>query len=148
MIYPLNWYRSMVSAATEDPSHPAVRYGAQTWMHNGAVTFSRPDEFVGTNAGHITALLLHPFSGSGLFVPKLVMERVNKEPNDFLSICPTSDDIWLHREFYRQGIAVRDLGGVSMPPSIPFNKANGLHSINWSGGQNEVQIREAFRELN
>lgn len=95
----------------------------------------------------LIAKLFHPSSGSVSFIPSSLIERVNKDPKAFMEACPTNDDIWLHREFFRVGTAVRDLGDTSMSPSIPFNCATGLFQTNWHGGQNEVQLREALKGL-
>ena len=75
------------------------------------------------------------------------MVEVNKNPELFMELCPTNDDIWLHREFFRMGLAVFNLGGTSMPPSIPFVAGQGLFQLNWHQGQNAVQLTKAFRGL-
>jgi len=147
MVYPSNWYPSLVSAALEYPDLPAVKYGAQTWIFHGVVKFSDGESDSKVLPEDLIAKLFHPFSGSGLFIPTSLMERVNKDPKAFMGACPTNDDIWLHREFFREGAAVRNLGDRNMSPSVPFNSTTGLFQTNWHGGQNEVQLREAFKDL-
>lgn len=146
MVYPRNWYKDLLASAILDPKLPCVSYGAQAWVLDGSVSFTRPLSS-STHPKDLIDKLFHPFSGSGLFIPKSTLVHINKDPEVFMKVCPTNDDIWLHREFFRLGKPVRDLGDTSMPPSIPFNRSNGLFQINWHGGQNEIQIKEAFRGL-
>jgi len=146
MIYPKDWYSTILQAARRNPSVPVVMFGVQTYLSDKIVTFSQSIPQTKLESA-IQGLLFHPFSGSGLFVPKSVMAKVNKDPACFLESCPSSDDIWLHREFFRIGVPVVDLGGVSMPPSIPFVARQGLYQVNWIQGQNEVQLKKAFQDL-
>jgi len=146
MIYPKDWYSTILQGARRNPNVPVVMFGVQTYLSDKIVTFSHSIPQTRLESA-IQGLLFHPFSGSGLFVPKSVMAKVNKDPACFLESCPSSDDIWLHREFFRIGVSVVDLGGVSMPPSIPFVASQGLYRVNWIQGQNEVQLKEAFKDL-
>lgn len=146
MLYPRNWYPKMISAALKSPKLPIVFYGTQTYVSEAGVTF-KSECAIEVNPTR-AALLFHPFSGSGLFLPKTVVPKINKNPSTFLAICPSSDDIWLHRELFRLGLPISDLGGKSMPPSIPFiSSSTALFRINWDGGQNEIQIANAFDGL-
>jgi hypothetical protein len=147
MIYPRTWYPRLLSAASKEPDIPAVNFGTQISIRNGNVTFfSELDS--GDDLVHFPKeLLFHPFSGSGLYIPGRLLQKVNRDPAAFMLACPTQDDIWLHREFFRMGLPIRDLGGKNMPPSIPFVAEEGLFLTNWAGGQNEVQLKTAFRDL-
>lgn len=147
MVYPHKWYRRFVDLARENPYAPAVRYGAQTHIENGFVSFSSTDCEKGSVCRDQHGLLFHPFSGSGLFIPKTQIAKIDKRSAEFLAITPSNDDIWMHREFYRNKVEIRDLGDTSMPPSIPFIRGGGLYQVNWQGGANQEQIRSAFEGL-
>ena len=147
LIYPRNWYPRLVSAAKSEPSIPAVSFGAQLSSKDGTVSFSHSPEVGNESDTSTSELLFHPFSGSGLYIPGKVLHAVNCNPASFMVASPSNDDIWLHREFFRMGLPVRDLGGKTMPPSIPFVAGDGLFITNWAGGQNEVQLEAAFRDL-
>lgn len=148
MVYPMNWYKKMLIASLDHPNQPVVAYGCKTYKTASSLSFSCDAGVVSEETATFKALLIHPFSGSGLFIPKDVLTKLDKNPDHFLPICPTSDDIWLHREFFRIGQPVHNLGGRAMPPSIPFNSQKGaLSQTNWLGGQNEVQIARAFSGL-
>ena len=147
LIYPRNWYPRLVSAAKSEPGSPAVSFGAQLSSRNGTVSFFHSPEVGNESDTSTNQLLFHPFSGSGLYIPANVLHSVNCDPASFMVASPFNDDIWLHREFFRIGLPVRDLGGKIMPPSIPFVAGGGLFITNWAGGQNEVQLKAAFRDL-
>lgn len=147
MVYPHKWYRRFVDFARKNPEAPAVRYGAQTHIENGFVSFSSKDCEKGSVCRDQHSLLFHPFSGSGLFIPKSQIAKIDKRSKEFLAITPSNDDIWMHREFYRNKVGIRDLGDTSMPPSIPFIRGGGLYQVNWQGGANQEQIRSAFSGL-
>lgn len=148
MVYPHKWYRRFVDFARENPDTPAVRYGAQTHIENGVVSFSSKDCEKKSACRDQHGLLFHPFSGSGLFIPKTQIAKIDKRSTEFLAITPSNDDIWMHRELYRNKVEIRDLGDTSMPPSIPFIRGGGLYQVNWQGGANQEQIRSAFAGLN
>ena len=147
LIYPRDWYPRLVSAAKSEPSIPAVSFGAQLSSKDGTVSFSHSPGVGNESDTSTNDLLFHPFSGSGLYIPGKVLQSVNCDPDSFMVSSPSNDDIWLHREFFRLGLPVRDLGGKTMPPSIPFVAGDGLFITNWAGGQNEVQLKAAFRNL-
>lgn len=148
MIYARDWYKVMLQAAKEDPLLPAVRYGVQLYVRDRKLFFgdgkkSKDEKSLNDRPN----LLFHPFSGSGLFLPKASFSEINVDPKSFMSICPSNDDIWIHRELFRVGLPIRDLGENKMPPSIPFNSNEGLFQINWEGGQNIIQLEKAFKDL-
>ncbi len=147
MIYPHKWYRRFMDFARQNPETPAVRYGAQTHIENGFVSFSSGDCEEGSVCREQHSLLFHPFSGSGLFIPKSQIAKIDKRSTEFLAVTPSNDDIWMHREFYRNKVQILDLGDTSMPPSIPFIRGGGLYQVNWQGGGNQEQIRRAFQGL-
>ena len=147
MIYPQNWYRGFMDFAREYPDTPAVRYGAQTHIENGFVSFSAKDCEKGSVCRDKHSLLFHPFSGSGFFIPKSQIAKIDKRSAEFLAIAPSNDDIWMHRELYRHKVEIKDLGDTSMPPSIPFIRGEALYQVNWQGGANQQQIRGAFQGL-
>jgi hypothetical protein len=148
MIYGRNWYSSMIRAATENPFVPAVRYGVQLHIQEGVVVFGTGKAAKDlANQPTNPNELFHPFSGSGLFLPEAIFAKINVNPDAFLSMCPSNDDIWIHRELFRMGVPIRNLGDDSMPPSIPLMPQDGLFQINWEGGQNKNQLETAFRGL-
>jgi hypothetical protein len=147
MVYPLSWYSTIRLAAESAPNRPCVMLGAQASLENGQrVTFepTQPDKQIDHD---LQGLLFHGFSGSGFFIPQKQMQDIDKNPKRFMEICPSNDDIWLHRELFRMGAPIYNLGGKDMPPSIPFVAGEGLFQINWHQGQNEVQLKKAFEGL-
>lgn len=147
MVYPLTWYPTIKLAAESAPNRPCVMFGAQASLEEGQrVTFepTQPETEIDPD---LRSLLFHGFSGSGFFIPQKLMKAIDKNPQRFMEICPTNDDVWLHRELFRIGVPIQNLGGKDMPPSIPFVASEGLFQINWHQGQNEVQLKKAFEGL-
>jgi hypothetical protein len=146
MIYPRDWYTVMEASAAIAPHLPGVMFGAQAYFVGDRVSFAK-DPSSGPGDSRVLSMLFHPFSGSGFFIPTAAMKQIDKEPDHFMAACPSNDDIWLHRELFRIGLPIRNLGGKVMPPSIPFVAGEGLFQVNWHQGQNEIQLERAFRGL-
>jgi hypothetical protein len=146
LIYPKHWLKEILNKVNEDAHAPVVTLSALLAENShGHLSFEASSAGDLPENAERVELLNHPFSGSGFFIPAHVVTQINRNQEEYLHLCPTSDDIWLHRELYRMGLPIRVIGTTTeMPPSNPFMGASGLHNINWNGGQNEEQLRNAF----
>ena len=146
LIYPRWWFMELIVRARTSPRAAWVHLFSRLSIEDGVLSFrSWPQAEHDAFADSPPHPLNHPFSGSGLFIPFEAIQLIDSNPQRFLTICPTSDDIWLHRELVRNGILIGATGCMlEMPPSNPLMGSTGLHELNWGAGGNAKQLRAAF----
>lgn len=149
LLYPRGWARQLSSQIEKDVDAPCVRTFTRLVVDDGELRFihwSREDQIkLAAEGAHV---LNHPFSGSGLFLPNAAIDQIANDPGEFLQICPSSDDLWLHRELFRLGIPIKGISAdKNMPPSNLLSGASGLHQLNWDKGENHRQLKNAFSGL-
>lgn len=148
LVYPLAWIKGLLLAIEERPDQVIVSFSSRIQFVQGEAVFAPAPARDDIKSTINISNLNHPFSGSGMYIPKTTLKSLDSNPENFLAVCPTSDDIWLHREIYRLGGSIWSLDASrEMPPSNPLMGGSGLHEVNWNQGQNSVQLINAFKGL-
>lgn len=84
---------------------------------------------------------------SGVIYPPRYLDALLMAGEDFRSVCPFADDIWLHCNALRSGFRVRQIRSRSIDfPGIPLSSRTALHVVNIGLGRNDQQISSTYNE--
>lgn len=83
---------------------------------------------------------------SGVIYPLPVLEWLRSQGDRFATLCPTADDIWLHRAAHDSRTRIRLIDGVSRHFAIvpSSQKASRLALSNVLGHQNDAQFERVY----
>lgn len=83
----------------------------------------------------------------GVIYPPSFLRNLQDAGDDFLSLCPYADDVWLHAVAIRNGFKVRQVGNQAIEPAeVPFARRTALHKKNLGEGGNDQQIKKTYKE--
>ncbi|WP_146053666.1 hypothetical protein [Microbacterium sp. Ru50] len=87
-------------------------------------------------------------SVSGQLLPTGLQNALREEGPGFIEICPTADDVWIHRCAVAHGFRTRQVEERSLHWwFIPGSQTSGLNAVNVVGGANDAQLRATHTEL-
>ena len=143
IFYPASWLHGLLRAAERDPDE-VVCYRASVV----AVTADAVADYASwPQCKTDEASLIHFATGvSGVYYPPRMVEALLSSGDEFWKLCPSADDLWLHRVALRHSVPIRQVSARGHHfPYVPGSQLQTLVSQNLAGG-NDLQIRRLYEE--
>lgn len=144
VIYPTDWLKGLVQAYQANPSAIHCYRAYRMRLRNG--------KFIAHNDWHESKdnepSHLNQITGvSGVIYPPEFLEYLKTKVNQFQSVSPTSDDIWLTVNALRSGCKISQIEKqAKVFKTIPGSQKNSLFIENVIGGKNHYQLTQAFTD--
>ncbi|MDN5668317.1 MAG: hypothetical protein L0G87_07960 [Renibacterium salmoninarum] len=138
-LYPEGWLRGLQHSALEHPED-VIGFRAAAVSFDAAgkpLPYARWRRLEQPESGAHVLLT----GVAGIYYPYAFLTQLAAHGEEFRTVCPSADDLWMHRISLLAGITPRMVASGSMYLlSIPKTQQNPLHKVNVSQGRNDLQF--------
>lgn len=143
-IYARNWLENLLNAYNSDPSVIHCYGTRRIRLMN---TRFIPQKEWNECGSHTPSHLNYIMGASGVIYPPKFLDFLKDAGDEFLSKCPTADDIWLTANALRAGFKISQVEKKpKMFMTIPGSQKQSLHTVNVVHGGNHHQLVNTFTD--
>jgi hypothetical protein len=141
VLYASWWLAGLAKAHDQDPTAIHCYRAHRMRLVNGAINpYLKWQVCNSTTPSQLTFAT----GSGGVIYPAEFLAHLKGAGDQFLTLCPKADDVWLHVNALRAGFKIRQISHKRVEfPAIPGTEETGLFHSNWTQG-NDEQIKKTY----
>jgi hypothetical protein len=141
VLYASWWLAGLAKSHDQDPSVIHCYRAHRMRLVNGAINpYLKWQVCDSTKPSHLNFAT----GSAGVIYPAEFLAHLKRAGDQFLTLCPLADDVWLHVNALRAGFKIRQASHRRVEfPTIPGTEETGLFHTNWAQG-NDEQIKKTY----